>query len=153
MTFTYDPETLNVPIAQVRSRIGDTDKARAILSDEEIKQVLTERGLSLTVALSNQSANDAAFVACERAIARLARDVDRSNLGMTASTSQKIANLEKVCDRLGAALARSGAKPFVGGVSKSEKDTLAADTDFTGPKISRDQNAHRSGSSDDLDRC
>ena len=141
MTFTYSQEELDKPVAQVRTRIGDTNKGQQMLEDEEIKQVLTEQGLSLTATLTTKSADSAALAACKQAIARKTRDIDRNNVGMSATRSQVIANLKEICKMLEADLGSKGAEPFAGGTSISRKEALAADTDFPRLKIERGQHS------------
>ena len=142
MGFTYSLENLTEPVAQVRDRIGDTIKGQMMLHDEEIERIIAEQGLSSATTLSNKQANSVAYVACKRAIARLTRDIDRSNLGMSATRSQKIENLTKVCDQLERDLALSGARPLATGTSIARKDELRADTDFIGAKVTRDRDAN-----------
>lgn len=142
MGFTYSLTNLDDPVNQVRLRFGDTEEKLKMLDDEEIQQILTEQGLSLTVTLSTSSANSAAVTACKRAIAKLSREVDRSNLGMSATRSQQITHLRDVLKSLKSDLSAT-AGPFVGGVSISRKESLAADADFTGVKNQRDQHAIR----------
>lgn len=80
MTFTYAISNLTTPLAQVRLRIGDTDSNLPLLEDEEINVALaTHANVVLPAA-----------IACVRLIlARIARDVDTSHAGISASRDQK----------------------------------------------------------------
>ena len=121
MTFTYSLDDLTTPLAQVRRKIGDTNENDQLLQDEEIEQVIAERPGSIL----DQS------VECVRNIlAKISRDVDRSNLGMSATRSQQYEHYVTLLEQLEAERA-SAASPFVGGVSRSRKRSLRADSDFT----------------------
>ena len=131
MGFTYSLEDLNTPLAQVRRMIGDTVKADVLLDDAEINQVILERPGSVL---------DQATECVRNILAKISRDVDRSNLGMSATRSQKWEHYDSLLKKLITETA-GGAKPFVGGVSKSDKETLAADDDFTQPMNERGQHS------------
>ena len=131
MTFTYSLLDLNTPLAKIRRKIGDTNSADVLIEDEEINQVILERPGSVL---------DQATEVIRNALAAVARDVDRSNLGMSATRSQKFEQLTSVMDFL---MSESGktAEPFVGGVSRDRKRDLATETDFTQPLVSRGQHS------------
>lgn len=131
MTFTYSLEDLNTPLAQIRRKIGDTNKDDVLLEDEEIEQVIVERPGSVL---------DQATECVRNSLAIIARDVDRSNLGMSATRSQKFEQLTAILKSLKSE-AGGLAGPFVGGVSRDRKRELAAETDFTQPLTRRDQHS------------
>ena len=125
MTWTYDATDLSTDLAKVRLDIGDTNTYDQGLSDEEINSFLARYGLAGATLRSAQAL-----------YAKWVRDVDRSNLGMSASRSQKLQHLRDVIDDLQARAGRR-ASPFVGGVSQSSKDSLAEDTDLVDAQFKR----------------
>lgn len=131
MGFTYSLEDLNTPLAKVRRMIGDTVKADVLLDDAEINQVILERPGGVL---------DQATECVRNILAKISRDVDRSNLGMSATRSQKWEHYDALLKKL-ITEASGSAKPFVGGVSKSDKEVLAADDDFTQPQNQRGQHS------------
>lgn len=129
MTFTYSSSSIATDLAKVRLTIGDTDSNSPLLTDEEINYFLGEK-------------DDIVLAACDcvRAIiAKLARDVDRSNLGMSASRSQKQQHYQDLLGRLEAQAMSAGGELFVGGTSLAEKESLEEDDDFEGSAFSRDR--------------
>ena len=127
MTWTYSSTSLSTDLAKVRLKIGDTNTNNQLLSDEEIQ-----------VSLDEYSDTKLASIGCIRAIlAKLARDIDRSNLGMSAQRSQQIQHYK---DLLAELSSESGlyAEPFFGGGSLDEKDSLESDSDYTGNVFVKD---------------
>lgn len=138
MTWTY-----NIALAtdrdRVRFRIGDTNTDKQLLADEEIAAQLTRfnNDIPLTV------------VSCIKAIiAKLARDYDRSNLGLSAQRSQQIQHYRDLLAEYqgtGVEGALSNAEMFVGGLSKDKEDSFDDDDDYKGPHLRRGQ--------DDIDQA
>ena len=123
MTWTYNPASVSTALAKVRLYIGDTNTNDQLLSDEEVAAIQgTETNLFYVAARC-----------CDAVIAKLARDVDRSNLGMSATRSTKIQNYEALRDSLYKQAAAGNAGMFVGGVSESANETLDADADNIKP--------------------
>lgn len=126
MTFTFD-SSLATERDEVRLKIGDTQSALELLSDETIDALL--------------SANDddvlATSIAATKAIlARLSRDTDRSAIGFSTSRSQAVtqyrdllADLEKERDQLAGAM-------YVGGSSTAEIERITGDSDAPAPIFS-----------------
>ncbi len=131
MTWTFNATSITTDLAKVRSRCGDVNTNDQLLTDEQINAILSD----------NPDLDEAAAISCEEIIAKLARDVDRSNLGMSASRSQKIQHFTDVADRL---RGRAVAKVSFGGASDSDKDTIESDADFPLPLIRRTQNDNTS---------
>jgi hypothetical protein len=130
VTFTvYSPgEATNRD--KVRGKIGDTDENRQLLQDETIEAVL----------VTYPTIIGASIECCKRIIARLARDVDRSAVGMSASRSQVIQHYKDLIEQLKdeatstlGAEGGSGGGIYAGGVSQAAIDTLESDTDFVKP--------------------
>ncbi len=127
MTFTYSSSSISTDLAKVRLTIGDTDRDQALLSDEEINYYLARKA-SVTLAA----------IDCVKAIlAKLARDVDRNNLGMSATRSQKTQHYRDLLKDLQAESMTVG-EVFVGGVSEAERESIEEDEDFEPGTISRD---------------
>lgn len=131
MAFTYSLTDLATPLAQIRRKIGDTNSADPILSDEEIEQVIAERPGSVS---------DQAVECIRNAIAKWSRDVDRSNLGMSATRSQKVQHLRDLLVEMKGQVAATAA-PLVGGISIARRDELRDDSDFVGAAFRRGQHS------------
>lgn len=130
MTWTYDATSITTDLAKVRRNIGDTNTNDQGLTDEEINSFLVDDGLSV----------DAATLRSAQALyAKWVRDVDRSNLGMSANRSQKLQHLRDLIDNYLAPRVRRRATPYLGGVSQDTKDTLNEDTDHVTPRFQRGQ--------------
>ena len=127
MTWTYDETDLSTDLAKVRLDIGDTNTNDQLLSDEEINSFLSRYDLAGATLRSAQAA-----------YAKIWRDVDRSNLGISASRSQKAQQLRDLIDDLKKRTGRRG-RPFVGGVSHASKEALQEDDDVVQPEFQRDQ--------------
>lgn len=131
MPLTYSLNNLNTPLAKVRRKIGDTNEDDPLLDDAEINQVILERPGSVL---------DQSTECVRNILAKISRDVDRSNLGMSATRSQKFEHYATMLTTLEAESA-GGALPFAGGVSRSDKESLANDSDFTQPMNERGQHS------------
>lgn len=126
MTWTYDA-TATTTLAKVRRRIGDTNTNSQLLADEEIADFLDEAGDDIY----------STAVACVDAIlAKLARDVDRSNLGMSATRSQQEQHYKDLRELL-VQRRDAGATPSLTGVSVSEAEDEVLDDDFIQPGFIR----------------
>ena len=123
MTWTYST-ALTADRDKVRIRIGDTNTNDQLLSDEEIAALLTAFSSDITLTV----------IGCIRnIIAKLARDYDRSNVGMSAQRSQKVMHYKDLlAEYMGAGpeglLAK--AEAFVGGLSKSDEEAFLDDDDY-----------------------
>jgi hypothetical protein len=127
VSFTYSSSSISTDLAKVRLTIGDTDRDQALLSDEEINYYLARKA-SVTLAA----------IDCVKAIlAKMARDVDRNNLGMSATRSQKTQHYRDLLKDLQAESMTVG-EVFVGGVSEAERESIEEDEDFEPGTISRD---------------
>ena len=124
MSWSFD-DSLSTDRDKVRLKCGLTDTDDQLLSNETIDALLVIRP-DITLC----------SIDCVRAVlAKLARDIDRSAVGMSASRSQKITHYEGVLRNL---VKESGgeARMKVGGISKDAADTLRDDTDFIKPSFS-----------------
>lgn len=98
MTWTYDPG-LPTDRDWVRLKIGDTDTADQILSDEEIDALLEDAS----------SKEWAARDAVDAILSRFARSVDRSMGDLSVSLSSKFDHFEKLAVKLEAQAKRRSA--------------------------------------------
>ncbi len=130
MTWTYDPTDLSTDLARVRLEIGDTNTNDQGLTDEEINYYLVTSGLGLA---------QSTLRCAEALYARWVRDVDRSNLGMSANRSQKLQHLKDLIDGHLRPRHMRRVTPYLGGVSESAKDSLRSDTDAVQPGIRKGQ--------------
>lgn len=141
MTLTYSvAESTNRD--RVRGKIGDTDSNRELLDDSTVDAIL----------VVYPSVIAAAIECCKRIIAKLARDVDRSAIGMSASRSQVIQHYRDLIPMLQEELATHG-RMFVGGVSVTENEAQDEDTDFVQPsfKIGMGDNQGTGGDVDSIE--
>tara|TARA_R110000824_G_scaffold159878_1_gene334458 strand:+ start:2193 stop:2627 length:435 start_codon:yes stop_codon:yes gene_type:complete len=124
MTWSFS-DSIATDKDKVRLKIGDTDTDDQLLSNETIDALLVIRADVTLCAID-----------CVRAIlAKLARDIDRSAVGMSGQRSQKITHYEGVLRNL---VKESGGevRMKVGGISQDAADTLRDDSDFIKPSFS-----------------
>jgi hypothetical protein len=121
MTWTLDETVLSTSaLQQVRATIGDTNSTDPLLTDEHIEWRLDE--------YSNNVVR--ASVRCvQDIIAKLGRDIDRSNVGMSASRSQKIQHYQDILKELKSQQSLLGGV-FYGGTSTSAATTINSSTDY-----------------------
>lgn len=129
MTFTYSNTDLSTTLSQVRLAIGDTDSDDPLLTDEEINHYL---GLEADVYL-------AAVQCIEAILAKLApKQVDRSNIGLQSSRSQKYNHYLELHKKLTARGTLRTAAPFVGGSTIADKEVQSGDSSLVTPRFARD---------------
>lgn len=128
MTFTFD-EDLTSARDEVRLKIGDTSSGAVLLSDETLDALLTAFGDNVV---------ETSIAAVNAILAKIARDADKSALGITSNLSQKTAHYQQLLRQL---QAESGgcAQVYFGGSSEAEIESLEADTDFVHPVFKRGQ--------------
>lgn len=144
MTWTYST-ALTLDRDKVRIRVGDTNTNDQLLSDEEIAALLTAFSSDITLTV----------IGCIRIIiAKLARDYDRSNLGMSAQRSQKVQHYKDLlAEYMGSGPEGLGTKAemFVGGLSKADEESFDDDSDYKGPDLRRGMDDKPSQDWDDSD--
>jgi len=141
MSWTFDSTSLSTSLSQVRLLIGDTNTNDQLLTDEEVNFFYSERS----------DIRLAAIECCSAIIGKLSRDIDRSNLGQSATRSQKIQHYKDLMERLRRETS-AVAEVFIGGVSVSNRDNLDSEDDFIKPAFSRDRNDYVSaGNGEDDD--
>jgi len=125
-TWTYDGDPTASDTAAVRFAVGDTDTTDQLLSDEEIAYLLTEYGTVTAAAVS----------ACEALAAKFARQVDRQVGNLRLSSSQRAAQFRELAATLRRRAALT-ATPYAGGLTYTDKDARAADTDRVKPAFTK----------------
>lgn len=133
MTWTYLP-TLLTDKDRVRFLVGDTDTTDQLVQDEEINATLTTYGVLQL----------AAAVICEHLSALYARQVDKRIGSLSVSASQRAKAFATRAAELRVELTTL-AEAFVGGLSISDKVTMADDTDAVQPafRVGQDDNPRR----------
>lgn len=124
MTLTYDPAEA-ADRDRVRGKIGDTDSTRELLDDDTVDAVL----------VLYPSVIAAALECSKRIIAKVARDVDRNAIGMSASRSQVVQHYKDLIAMLQSELLSEG-RMFVGGSSVASNETQTEDTTAVQPSFS-----------------
>ena len=123
MGWTYEPGNLATsPRDQVRWLSGDRDTNDQQVQDEEIDWVLAQQ----------PNVYLAAADVCEAIAAQLSRLADARTGDVQESLSQKAKAYQERANALRSRAATLAA-PIFGGLSKSEKQTLAADADAVQP--------------------
>ena len=128
MTWTYLPTDISTDLAKTRLLIGDTNTDDQLLTDEEINFHLSQHG-SLYLAAAD---------CCDSIVGRLARDIDRSNLGMSAQRSQKVQHYRDLAASLRARGKRSSSIVPTLPATESDKANYASDTTLSQPRFTRD---------------
>jgi hypothetical protein len=127
VTFTFDATDLSTALSQVRTTIHDTDSANPLLTDEQINWRLGQ---------VSQDVRSASIRCVRDIMAALTRNIDRSNVGMSATRSQKFQQYKDLLAELKEEAAGLG-EVFIGGTSDDEADTLNSDSDYIQASIKR----------------
>lgn len=132
MAWTYSGDPAASDRDMLRFRVGDTDTSDQQFTDAELDALLAGGGSVWT----------AAIAAVEALTAKYARKVDRSLGDLSISHSQRLDHYAEVLQRLrkGAALALCA--PYAGGISQSDKDDTAGNTDRVPPAFSVTMHQH-----------
>ncbi len=130
MSWYYDPTSLATnKLMQVRYLVGDTIANDPQVQDEEITFALSQR----------TSVYGAAAMVCRSLSTQLSRVADtvdkdlRTTLSAKATAYSRRARAYEV-----QAIARSGAMPYAGGISVSDKITRELDPDRVAPQFNLD---------------
>jgi len=131
MVWSYTGDPNSSPIDAVRFYVQDTIQADPQVSDEEIEFLLGMEG--------DDEIRTAARTA-EIIAAKYARQVDKSVGGLSLSAGSRQDKYEKLAAALWARTRNAGASlPFAyaGGISQTDKDSRASDTDRVEPAFTR----------------
>lgn len=124
MSWSYEPN--NSDKDRVRLLVGDVDATAQQLQDEELAFFLSENG-NVYVAASEAA----------KALAALyARQVDKQVGDLRISASQRQAHYTTLAKELRRRVGRS-VSPYAGGLSISDKNSVASDTDRVRPAFER----------------
>ena len=118
MAWSYS-DSLSTDRDRLRFRIGDVDSTDPLLTNELLDALLTSRGDPTLAAID----------AVEGILAKFAREVDRSALGLGGARSQKTQFYRELLKELRAEAARGSTGVFFGGGSIAEKEALLSDSD------------------------
>jgi hypothetical protein len=131
MSWTYD-DTLATDRDWVRFRTGSTNDQDQDVSNEEIDAVLAAKPDKYLAALE----------VARSLLAKFSRDFDRSNLGMSASRSQRMQHLKDVISELKAETA-TNVEPGWSGQSEADKESVYSDSDFIQCPFTRDRHTYK----------
>lgn len=123
----------------VRFRIGDTDTTDEQVSDTEITALLTVYG----------SKEAAAYEAARGLASKYARQATKAVGDLKINLSDLHKQFLAIAADIKKTIATNSAVPLAGGISKSRKETVQADTDRVRPRFRRDQFAHYDRDNDD----
>jgi len=125
MSWTYASSNAgSSDLSWVRMRVGDTTSGDQLLQDEEIAALLAEHGDRYVAAARSARAISGWF----------ARRVQKSAGKFSISCQQASESYAKLADRLETE-AGMRAVPYAGGISVSDKETVAADGDRMLPQF------------------
>ena len=113
---------------QTRFLIGDTNQKDQLLLDGEIEWLLSQY---------NNTPMNAAIRACETIISKFSRLADESVGQVKIEFSQKAKGYQTTLRMLRERLAMEDAPPYVGGISVSDKQTVAANSDRVRPDFAK----------------
>lgn len=127
MTWTYDLSQLATStLFQTRYLMGDTLSTDKLVQDEEIQFALTQR----------KSTYGAAATCCRALAARLSREADTVDKDLRDAISQRArAFMAMANDYESQAQFRSGAVPYAGGISISDRSQQIGNTDRVQPQF------------------
>jgi hypothetical protein len=119
MSWSYS-DALTTDRDKLRFRIGDVDTNDQLLSDELLDALLDARASPILAAID----------AVEGILAKFAREIDRSALGLGGPRSQKTQFYRDLLKELRAQAARGDTDVFFGGGSISQRDSNLDDSDL-----------------------
>ena len=143
MSWSYSGDPTDSTRDKVRFLIGDTDAADQQLSDEEIDSALTD------------SADEpyAAAIACTSAlVSKYTRKSDKRMGDLYIFYSQIAKGYKDLVSQLRRAFAIKLAAPYAGGISVSDKDSTADDSDRVPPAFTTNLHSWNDPLHDDGDR-
>lgn len=140
MTWTYSGDPGASALDELRFLIGDTNVSSQLLSDEELNYLLFQ---------SSDSTTAAGIEACRRLIAQYARLVDQRTGDIDIKYSQRIDQFNQLIAQLREGMAPV---PYMGGISRSDMETVRDDEDRQGPifAIGQLDNPRESNIDDDM---
>jgi hypothetical protein len=127
MQWSYSNDPASSPLDAVRFLSGDTDADDPLVDDREVNYAITLGSHDI-----------AAAIICEHLAARFARETDIESGEAKEKCSQRAKAFKDRADEL---RQRAGIAvlPSFGGLSRSEKQSLASNTDAVQPFFGRDE--------------
>lgn len=135
MTWTYSGNPSLTSRDEVRFLVGDTDNTNQLATDEEISYALVKEGSSYLAAAS----------VCFSLAAKYARYMDQSVGDLSISYSQRYQQFKELAKRLELSGSSQFGIPYAGGISQTDKETVAADADRLQPAIKIDVHDNTEG--------
>ena len=125
-TYSHDPSASDLDA--VRFNVGDTNSEDKLLDDNEILYALAEEG----------TVRQASISCLQNLITVYARQVDGSVGKGSKALSQRVESFNTSLDRLLEKQSMSALNVFAGGLTRSGKETVQADTDRVRPVFTKD---------------
>lgn len=133
MTWTYSGDPAASDLDAVRWLVGDTNSSDQLVQDEEIAYALANYGGPV----------HAAAVVCEQISGQFSREAVSKKVGsLSINFGAKAKEYANRCKQLRRLIATDLTEIFAGGLSISEKETLASDTDAVQPSFAKGQDDH-----------
>lgn len=127
MSWTYSGNPSNSARDEIRFLVGDTDTTDQQVTDEEI-----------AYAAANEANNQLAAARIARALAaKYSRKADKSVGDLSISYSQMAKSFWDLATKLESSGSISGAAPYAGGISISDKQTVQDNTDRFVPSFKK----------------
>lgn len=120
MTWSFDP-SLSTTRDEVRAKIGDTDINQQILQNEHVSAVL---------AIVNDDVLLASVELVDHILALVAKENDRSAVGMVSDRSQRFNHYQALRGTLREQLSTVAGGVCVGGVSKAQREAILSNPDL-----------------------
>lgn len=130
MAWTYGGDPSANDRDEVRFLVGDTDTSDQLVNDAEIAYAVAEEADNLMAAARIAKAIAAKF----------ARLVDKSVGDLSISYNQRQEAFLNLASELETRSNRSGAAPYAGGISVSDKETVEDNTDRVEPSFKKGMN-------------
>jgi hypothetical protein len=128
MTFSYSGNPQSNDKDKVRFLVGDTDANSPLLQNEEIDYLIS----------SESNIIMAAVAGCLAIAAHFSRLTDESVGDVSKSYGQRAEHYRDLAKSLRQRNAEMSVCPYAGGISVSEKQNNAADTDRVSPSFTRE---------------
>lgn len=136
MSFSYSGDPSTSDKDHVRFILQDTNSTFPLLQDEEINFLITQEG----------DVFQAAAIGAERIAAFFARRTDIKIGDYSESAAKYFEHYTKLAKKLKADAMRRLVVPYVGGLSKDEKETDEQDQDLVQPIFKKDLFRNMGGS-------
>lgn len=129
MSWSYSGDPATSPLDKQRFLVGDTNSAKPIFSDEEIKSEISQAPAASVYTIAARL--------CEQAAVHFSNEVDKKTDSVSVFASQRSKQYQQ------RALYYRGkipAQPYAGGVSKDDKQRNRDNNDLELPYITTDSN-------------